>query len=200
MNRMEIVTPISSGFAGLYRAARAIGAQRPATRILVYPTGDAAMTRAFKQKHRDLVPIEYEPVLGGPFDVGLLVSEGLAIADADGWLCICDADVALPNSLFDLLPRLDRGCVYRPRLRVAPEPRDVHVQELWSFCQLYPGGDRPRCEFWWQSRSGKPTIGCDLDVLHLGPITGSCVTRTVDSTPWTVVEKAVQTFGFHSAG
>lgn len=130
---------------------------------------------------------------GAAFNKGAAMEEGFDILGRDGWICIWDADIVMPESI--IIPAPLRDCLYCPDRHVLANPSlyrdsltratlpvDTPACEFPGYFQLFHASavDSP-----WYGTNWSHAGGCDSDfqskfakdklkrppfkVLHLGP-------------------------------
>jgi len=84
---------------------------------------------------------------GTPFNKGLAMEEGFDYLGRSGWICVLDADIALPSEM--PLPELDKNTLYSPHRRVMKDTQiallgGIPCEEDWW---LFPEG--------WEQKNGE---------------------------------------------
>lgn len=110
---------------------------------------------------------------GAQFNKGAAIEEGLDILGRQGWICVWDCDIVMPESL--LIPGKRLDCLYSPIRRILMDPKDLceglNWEELPSptlpgehsgYFQLFHADsmtDKP-----WYGVNWKHAGGCDNDL------------------------------------
>jgi len=77
---------------------------------------------------------------GAAFNKGAAIEQGFDELGRDGWICVWDADIVLPDSI--QIPVMDRSCLYAPIRRIVETPREFIRCPVTDWEQ-YPSPTRP---------------------------------------------------------
>ena len=133
---------------------------------------------------------------GAAFNKGAAMEVGFDALGRDGWICIWDADIVMPESM--PMPVLSPGCLYGVPRRILDDPLQYSSEMDWGiarptvnhefqgYFQLFCGN---RISPPWYGTTWQHAGGCDSDflsrfpeskrvklpfeVLHLGPAWGN---------------------------
>jgi hypothetical protein len=131
---------------------------------------------------------------GACFNKGAAMEEGFDVLGREGWICIWDADIVMPESMD--LSNLREDCLYGVPRRILDDPHAYHPEIAWlearmttghefqGFFQLFNASSLGLIKPWYGT-TWKHAGGCDNDflanwpdkrrvilpfeVLHLGP-------------------------------
>lgn len=130
---------------------------------------------------------------GAPFNKGAAMEEGFEVLGRDGWICVWDADIVMPDDI--TIPNADRSCLYTPARRLLEDPTTFRDGLDWRklHCPTFPNEFAGYTQVFhassvsppWYSVDWPHAGGCDSDfelrfpedkkrrppfeVLHLGP-------------------------------
>ena len=164
--------------------------------IVTSPKDTATFDFALSRSNVEVLATDTFYKDGASFAKGLAIEEGLDHLGRDGWICIVDADVIIPEDVLVTCPQV--GYLYTPHRYLLEDPRKwspdldwkslptVRESEHAGYCQFFHADDpvlkdaRP-----WYGTRWKHAAGCDSDfqahwdkdhkirlpwkVLHIGP-------------------------------
>ncbi len=115
---------------------------------------------------------------GAAFNKGAAVEEAFDALGRDGWICVWDADIVMPDDI--AIEQMDRGCLYTPARCLLDDPQQFSDGMDWStlpvptqphefdgYFQLFNGSAIPPP---WYGTDWAHAGGCDSDFQFRFPV------------------------------